>query len=45
VLDFLMAADASEGPVGADKLPRAAEIALPQDKLNQVAHRNCMDWF
>jgi hypothetical protein len=44
-LDFLVAANAGEGPVGADKLTLAAEIALPQDKLNQVAHGNCMPGF
>jgi hypothetical protein len=44
-LDFLVAADAGEGAVGADKLALAAEIALPQDKLDQVTHRNRMHWF
>jgi hypothetical protein len=37
-LDFLMAANSSEGPVRTDKLPRAAKITLPQDKLDQVPH-------
>jgi hypothetical protein len=44
-LDFLVATNSSQGPVGPDKLTRAAEIACPQDKLNQVAHRNRMHWF
>jgi hypothetical protein len=37
-LDFLVAANTGECPVGADKLACAAEVALPQDKLDQVAH-------
>jgi hypothetical protein len=44
-LDFLVAANAGEGTVGADKPALAAEVALPQDELNQVAHRNRMHWF
>jgi hypothetical protein len=44
-LDFLVAANAGEGAVGADKLALAAEIALPQDKLDQATHRNRMHWF
>jgi hypothetical protein len=44
-LDFLMAADAGEGAVGADELALAAKVARPQDELDQVAHRNCMRWF
>ena len=44
-LDFLVAADAGQGPVRADELGRTAEIACPQDKLDQVAHRDRVDWF
>jgi hypothetical protein len=44
-LDFLVAPDAREGPVGADELTLAAEIALPQDELDQVAHRNRVHGF
>jgi hypothetical protein len=40
-----MAADASQGSVRADEFTRTAEIACPQDKLDQVAHRNCVHWF
>jgi hypothetical protein len=44
-LDFLVATNASEGAVGADELALATEIARPQDKLDQVAHRDSMHWF
>jgi len=44
-LNFLVAADASQRPVRADKLARTAEIACPQDKLDQVAHRNRVHRF
>jgi hypothetical protein len=37
-LDFLVTPDSGEGAVGADKFALAAEIARPQDELNQVAH-------
>jgi hypothetical protein len=44
-LIFLVAANASEVPVEADELTRTAEIACPQDKLDQVAQRNRVHWF
>ena len=39
------AADAGKGAVGADELALAAEIARPQDELDQVAHRNRVHGF
>jgi hypothetical protein len=44
-LDFLVTADAGEGAIGPDKFALTAEIARPQNKLNQVTHRNRMRWF
>ena len=44
-LDFLVAPDACQRAIRAHELTLAAEIAPPQNKLNQLAHRNRVDGF
>jgi len=44
-LNFLVATNAGERPVGARKLALAAEIATLQDKLDQLAYCNRINWF
>jgi hypothetical protein len=40
-----MAPNARQGTVRPCELTRCAEIAPPQDKLNQLAHLNRVDWL
>jgi hypothetical protein len=44
-LVFFMASDSGQGAIRTYELTFAAQISLTQNDLNEVEHRDGMDWF